>query len=153
MRAGLGYDIHKLQEGSHIVLGGVKIPYDKSFVAHSDGDVLVHAIIDGILGALGERDIGYHFPDTDPKYKGANSLELLKCVMEKFEPKIINLDSNIIAQKPKLMPHIENMKENLSNILKIDKSLISIKAKTKEGLDATGECRAIEANCIILLEK
>ena len=152
MRVGIGYDIHKLQEGNQIILGGVEIPYDKSFIAHSDGDVLVHAIIDGILGALGKRDIGYHFPDTDPKYKDANSLELLKSIMDKFEPKIINIDSNIIAQKPKLMPHVEDMKENLSKVLKIDKSFISIKAKTKEGLDATGECRAIEANCVILLE-
>ncbi len=153
MRAGLGYDIHKLQDGDCIILGGVKIPYNKSFVAHSDGDVLLHAIIDAILGALGERDIGYHFPDTDPKYKGSDSLELLRFIVEKFSFKIINLDSNIIAQKPKLMPHIEEMKEKISEVLKTDKSLVSIKAKTKEGLDSVGRQEAIEANCIVLLEK
>ena len=153
MRIGIGYDIHKTQEGDFITLGGVKIPHNKSFVAHSDGDVLIHAITDAILGALGKRDIGYHFPDTDPTYKGANSLELLTEIVKKYNFEIINLDSNIIAQAPKLMPHIEQMRENIAQALKCEIGKISIKAKTKENLDATGCGLSIEANCVILLNE
>jgi 2-C-methyl-D-erythritol 2,4-cyclodiphosphate synthase len=116
MRIGIGYDIHKLEQGLDFVLGGVKIPYDKGFVAHSDGDVLLHAIIDAILGALGESDIGTQFPDNDPKYKGADSLELLALIKEKFEFKIVNLDCNIICEQPKMKPYIENMKKNIANV-------------------------------------
>ncbi|MBE7706522.1 MAG: 2-C-methyl-D-erythritol 2,4-cyclodiphosphate synthase [Cyanobacteria bacterium SIG30] len=152
MRIGIGYDIHKLQNGDFITLGGIKIPCDKSLIAHSDGDVLIHAIIDAILGALAKRDIGYHFPDTDEKYKNADSIELLKNICNKYRFKIINIDSNIIAQKPKLMPYIEDMRKNIAKALFTDIENVSIKAKTKEGLDAVGNMQAIEANCVVLLE-
>ena len=153
MRIGTGYDIHKLEEGRKLILGGVEIPYSKGFIAHSDGDVLIHSIIDAILGALGKRDIGVHFSDNDPKYKDINSLELLQTICKMYDFKIINIDSNIICEEPKLKPYINKMKENLSRILNIDSALISIKAKTNEGLDSIGEKRAISANCTLLLEE
>ena len=156
MRIGQGYDIHKTADFRPLILGGVKIPYDKGLLGHSDADVLVHAIIDSIFGAIAEGDIGEHFPDTDPKYKNANSIELLvetnKILSEKGY-KIINLDTTIICEKPKLLPYKEGMKENIAAALNISKSLISIKAKTKEKLDATGEGNAIEAIAIVLVEK
>lgn len=156
MRIGQGYDIHKTADFRPLILGGVKIPYDKGLLGHSDADVLVHAIIDSIFGAIAEGDIGEHFPDSDPKYKNANSIELLsetnKILNEKGY-KIINLDTTIICEKPKLLPYKEGMKENIAAALNISKSLISIKAKTKEKLDATGEGNAIEAMAIVLVEK
>ena len=156
MRIGQGYDIHKTADFRPLILGGVKIPYDKGLLGHSDADVLVHAIIDSIFGAIAEGDIGEHFPDSDPKYKNANSIELLsetnKILNEKGY-KIINLDTTIICEKPKLLPYKEGMKENIAAALNISKSLISIKAKTKEKLDATGEGNAIEAIAIVLVEK
>lgn len=156
MRIGQGYDIHKTADFRPLILGGVKIPYDKGLLGHSDADVLVHAIIDSIFGAIAEGDIGEHFPDSDPKYKNANSIELLsetsKILCEKGY-KIINLDTTIICEKPKLLPYKEGMKENIAAALNISKSLISIKAKTKEKLDATGEGNAIEAIAIVLVEK
>ena len=156
MRIGQGYDIHKTADFRPLILGGVKIPYDKGLLGHSDADVLVHAIIDSIFGAIAEGDIGEHFPDTDSKYKNANSIELLvetnKILNEKGY-KIINLDTTIICEKPKLLPYKEKMKENIAAALNISKSLISIKAKTKEKLDATGEGNAIEAFSIVLVEK
>ena len=156
MRIGQGYDIHKTADFRPLILGGVKIPYDKGLLGHSDADVLVHAIIDSIFGAIAEGDIGEHFPDTDSKYKNANSIELLsetnKILNEKGY-KIINLDTTIICEKPKLLPYKEGMKENIAAALNISKSLISIKAKTKEKLDATGEGNAIEAIAIVLVEK
>lgn len=156
MRIGQGYDIHKTADFRPLILGGVKIPYDKGLLGHSDADVLVHAIIDSIFGAIAEGDIGEHFPDCDPKYKNANSIELLseanKILNEKGY-KIINLDTTIICEKPKLLPYKEGMKENIAAALNISKSLISIKAKTKEKLDATGEGNAIEAIAIVLVEK
>lgn len=156
MRIGQGYDIHKTADFRPLILGGVKIPYDKGLLGHSDADVLVHAIIDSIFGAIAEGDIGEHFPDTDSKYKNANSIELLsetnKILNEKGY-KIINLDTTIICEKPKLLPYKEGMKENIATALNISKSLISIKAKTKEKLDATGEGNAIEAFSIVLVEK
>lgn len=156
MRIGQGYDIHKTADFRPLILGGVKIPYDKGLLGHSDADVLVHAIIDSIFGAIAEGDIGEHFPDCDPKYKNANSIELLseanKILNEKGY-KIINLDTTIICEKPKLLPYKEGMKENIAIALNISKNLISIKAKTKEKLDATGEGNAIEAIAIVLVEK
>lgn len=156
MRIGQGYDIHKTADFRPLILGGVKIPYDKGLLGHSDADVLVHAIIDSIFGAIAEGDIGEHFPDSDSKYKNANSIELLsetnKILNEKGY-KIINLDTTIICEKPKLLPYKEGMKENIAAALNISKSLISIKAKTKEKLDATGEGNAIEAMAIVLVEK
>ena len=155
-RIGLGYDIHRLVEGRELIIGGVKITHEKGLLGHSDADVLVHAIIDGLLGALALDDIGTLFPDTDPQFKDADSLVLLKKVYEKIKKEgylINNIDSNIIAQSPKMMPYIPKMKEILANILEIDRNDISIKAKTKEKLDAVGESRAIEANASILLLK
>ena len=155
-RIGIGYDIHRLVEGRELIIGGVKITHEKGLLGHSDADVLVHAIIDALLGALALDDIGTLFPDTDPKYKDADSMVLLKHVYEKITNegyRINNLDSNIIAQNPKMMPYIPKMKEILANLLKIEPNDISIKAKTKEKLDAVGESRAIEANAAVLLIK
>lgn len=155
-RIGLGYDIHRLVEGRELIIGGVKITHEKGLLGHSDADVLVHAIIDGLLGALALDDIGTLFPDTDPQFKDADSLVLLKKVYEKIKKEgylINNIDSNIIAQSPKMMPYIPKMKDVLANLLEIDRSDISIKAKTKEKLDAVGENLAIEANASVLLIK
>lgn len=155
-RVGLGYDIHRLVEGRELIIGGVKITHEKGLLGHSDADVLVHAIIDALLGALALDDIGTLFPDTDPKYKGADSIVLLKNVYEKIQQEgyfISNLDSNIIAQSPKMMPYIPKMKEILAKELNIALDDISIKAKTKEKLDAVGESLAIEANAIVMLER
>ena len=155
-RIGLGYDIHRLVEGRELIIGGVRITHEKGLLGHSDADVLVHAIIDALLGALALDDIGTLFPDTDPKYKDADSIVLLKHVLEKMSEegyKISNIDSNIIAQSPKMMPYIPKMKEVLAEVMSVSYNDISIKAKTKEKLDAVGESRAIEANAIVLLTK
>lgn len=155
-RIGIGYDIHRLIEGRDLIIGGVKIAHEKGLLGHSDADVLVHAIIDAILGALALDDIGTLFPDTDPKYKDANSLSLLKQVCKKIKErgyKINNIDSNIIAQAPKMMPYIPKMKDSLAKLLDINPNEISIKAKTKEKLDSVGESLAIEANAVILLKR
>lgn len=155
-RIGIGYDIHRLVENRDLILGGVKIPYEKGLLGHSDADVLIHAIIDALLGALNLQDIGTLFPDTDPKYKGADSTLLLKSVIELVTEKgykIGNIDSNIIAQAPKMMPHIPAIKQKLAEVMKIDADLISVKAKTKEKLDAVGEKLAIETNAVVLLYK
>lgn len=155
-RIGIGYDIHKLVENRDLILGGIKIPYEKGLLGHSDADVLIHAIIDALLGALNLQDIGTLFPDTDPKYKGADSTLLLKSVIELVTEKgykIGNIDSNIIAQAPKMMPHIPAIKQKLAEVMKIDADLISVKAKTKEKLDAVGEKLAIETNAVVLLYK
>ncbi len=155
-RVGIGYDIHKLVENRDLILGGIKIPYEKGLLGHSDADVLIHAIIDALLGALNLQDIGTLFPDTDPKYKGADSTLLLKSVIELVTEKgykIGNIDSNIIAQAPKMMPHIPAIKQKLAEVMKIDTDLISVKAKTKEKLDAVGEKLAIETNAVVLLYK
>ena len=154
-RIGLGYDIHRLVEGRELIIGGVKITHEKGLLGHSDADVLVHAIIDGLLGALALDDIGTLFPDTDPQYKDADSLVLLKKVYEKIKTEgylINNIDSNIIAQSPKMMPYIPKMKDILANILEISRNDISIKAKTKEKLDSVGENLAIEASASVLLK-
>ncbi len=155
-KIGLGYDIHKLTEGRDLIIGGVKITHEKGLLGHSDADVLVHAIIDALLGAAGLSDIGTLFPDTDPKYKDADSIILLKKVYELIKTKgykINNIDSNIIAQAPKMMPYIPKMKEVLAKTLELEIENISIKAKTKEKLDAVGEKLAIESNAAVLLEK
>ena len=155
-RIGIGYDIHKLVEGRDLIIGGIKIPYEKGLLGHSDADVLIHAIIDALLGALAMDDIGTLFPDTDDRFKNANSVELLKKVYEMVQAQgywISNLDTNIIAQAPKMMPYIPNMKQVLGQVLALDDSDISIKAKTKENLDAVGEKLAIEAQAIVMLEK
>ncbi len=155
-KIGLGYDIHRLVEDRDLIIGGVKIPYEKGLLGHSDADVLIHAIIDALLGAANLADIGTLFPDTDPKYKDANSIMLLKNVIELVKEKgykINNIDSNIIAQAPKMMPHIPEMKTTLAKAMDIDIESISIKAKTKEKLDSVGEKLAIETNAVVLLEK
>ena len=155
-RIGIGYDIHKLTEGRKLIIGGVEIPFEKGLLGHSDADVLVHAIIDALLGAIALPDIGTLFPDTDSKYKDANSIELLKEVNKSILKKnycINNIDTNIITQLPKMMPYIPKMKEVLSNALNISVEDISIKAKTKEGLDSTGEGRSIEAQAVVMCKK
>ena len=155
-RIGIGYDIHKLIEGRDLIIGGVKITHEMGLLGHSDADVLIHALIDAMLGALALDDIGTLFPDTDPKYKGIDSTILLKKVYEYVQNKgyaIVNIDSNIIAQAPKMMPYIPKMKEVLCRILDVKPEDLSIKAKTKETLDAVGQKLAIEANAVVMLQK
>ena len=154
-RIGLGYDIHKLEYDRHLIIGGVKIPYEKGLLGHSDADVLIHAIIDAMLGALCLSDIGTIFPDTDKLYKNADSTVLLKKIYTLVKEKnyiISNIDSNIIAQRPKMMPYIAKMKEVLSKILEIPLNCISIKAKTNENMDSVGQELAIEAHAVVLLK-
>ena len=155
MRIGLGYDIHRLVEDRKLILGGVEIPYELGLLGHSDADVLIHSIIDAILGSVALRDIGYHFPDTDEKYKNANSLELLKETKKMLLNegyKIINIDSNIICQKPKLSPYIDEMRKNISQVLELKINQVSIKAKTNEKMDSMGNGLSISTNAIVLVE-
>ena len=155
-RIGVGYDIHKLIEGRDLIIGGVKITHEKGLLGHSDADVLIHALIDAMLGALALDDIGTLFPDTDPRYNDIDSTLLLKHVYELIQDKgygIVNIDSNVIAQAPKMMPYIPKMKEVLCKILDISPDDLSIKAKTKEKMDAVGQKLAIEANAVVLLQK
>ena len=155
-KIGIGYDIHKLVENRKLVIGGINIPFEKGLLGHSDADVLVHAVIDAILGAAGLPDIGTLFPDTDEKFKNADSCKLLKNVYEQVKSngyKINNIDANIIAQQPKMMPYIPLMKEKFSQIIGLDIENISIKAKTKENLDAVGAGDAIEAQAVVMLVK
>lgn len=156
MRIGLGYDVHKLVEGRDLIIGGVNIPHEKGLLGHSDADVLIHAIMDGMLGALALGDIGKHFPDNDEKYKGANSMKLLEYVNELIESKgykVSNIDSIIIAQSPKMAPHIENMRKNISQTLNTNIENISVKATTEEGLGFTGAKEGIASQSICLLRK
>ena len=155
-RIGLGYDIHRLTTGRDLIIGGVKITHEKGLLGHSDADVLIHAIIDGLLGALALTDIGTLFPDTDKKYKDIDSTILLKKVYGKIREKgytINNIDSNIIAQEPKMMPYIPKMKDILCKILELSCEDLSIKAKTNEQMDAVGQQLAIEAHAVVLLKK
>ncbi len=155
MRIGIGYDIHKLAKDRDLILGGVKIPFELGLLGHSDADVLVHSIIDAILGSVAMRDIGYHFPDTNEKYKNANSLKLLektcKIIKEKGY-KIINIDTNIICQKPKLSGYIEEMRKNISKTTNLELNQISIKAKTNENQDSTGQGHSITAQAVVLVD-
>ncbi len=151
MRVGLGYDVHRLVEDRKLIIGGVEIPYEKGLLGHSDADVLLHAIMDAMLGAAALGDIGKHFPDTDERYKGASSIALLKAVGEKLEEKnylVQNIDATIIAQSPKMAPHIEAMRQNIAEALEIDMDLINIKATTEEGLGFTGAKEGIAAQAI-----
>lgn len=155
MRIGTGYDVHKLVEGRKLILGGVEIPYEKGLLGHSDADVLIHAIMDALLGAAALGDIGKHFPDSDEKYRGISSLLLLKYVSElitKSGYKIINIDSTIIAQRPKLAAFIPQMRENLAAALGLDISAVSVKATTEEGLGFTGEGLGIASQAVCLIE-
>jgi len=155
LKAGIGYDIHRLVAGRKLYLGGVEVPFNKGLLGHSDGDVVVHAVIDAMLGAMGEGDIGRLFPDTDPKYRGIRSVELLKAVMSRLKKKkyrLVNLDTIIVAQSPKLGPYINNMKRALAPVLKVEKEDLGIKAKTNEGLGPVGQGKAIAAWAIVLLK-
>lgn len=154
-RIGHGYDVHKLCENRKLILGGVDIPFEKGLLGHSDADVLVHAVMDSLLGALALGDIGKHFPDTDPKYSGADSMELLKHVNKLIKTNgynVCNLDATILAQKPKLSPFIEQMRKNISEALEIHISQVSVKATTEEKLGFTGQGLGISAHCVCLLE-
>ena len=155
-KVGIGYDIHKLTAGRDLIIGGVKITHEKGLLGHSDADVLIHAIIDGLLGALALADIGTLFPDTDPRYKNADSRRMLEHVHELINKKgyaVENIDSNIIAQKPKMMPYIPKMKEVLCKTLNIKEDALSIKAKTNEELDSIGQELALKAQAVVLLRK
>ena len=156
MRVGMGYDVHKLVEGRDLILGGVKIPYEKGLLGHSDADVLLHAIMDALLGAAALGDIGQHFPDTDATFKGADSMELLKQVGKMLEEKLYvieNIDATIIAQRPKMMPHIPKMRENIANALHIDVEQVNVKATTEEGMGFTGTGDGISSQAICLINK
>lgn len=154
MRVGMGYDVHKLTENRDLILGGVKIPWEKGLLGHSDADVLLHAVMDALLGAAALGDIGKHFPDTDPKYKGFSSVKLLIHVAELLKEhgyEIGNIDATIIAQKPKMAPHIPQMRKNMADALGILESKINIKATTEEGLGFTGTGEGISSQAICLL--
>lgn len=154
MRIGMGYDVHKLVEGRDLIMGGVKIPYEKGLLGHSDADVLLHAISDALLGAAALGDIGKHFPDTDPAYKGISSLILLEHVGKLLEEEgflIENIDATIIAQAPKMRPHIDTMRENIANALGIEVSQVNVKATTEEGLGFTGTGEGISSQAICML--
>ena len=154
MRVGMGYDVHRLVENRDLIIGGVKIPYEKGLLGHSDADVLLHAIMDALLGAAALGDIGKHFPDSDPEYKGADSLVLLKRVGELLSEEgyvIENIDSTIIAQKPKMAPHIEQMRKNIADTLGLDISRGNVKATTEEGLGFTGTGEGISSQAVALI--
>ncbi|AVQ32535.1 2-C-methyl-D-erythritol 2,4-cyclodiphosphate synthase [Fusobacterium varium] len=156
IRIGNGYDVHVLAEGRKLILGGVEIPHTKGVLGHSDGDVLVHAIMDAMLGALALGDIGQHFPDTDMKYENIDSTILLKRVKELIAErgyKIINLDSIIVLQKPKVKPYIEAMRKRIAEVLEIDVEQVSVKATTEEKLGFTGDESGVKSYCVVLLEK
>lgn len=155
MKVGMGYDVHKLVEDRKLILGGVEIPYEKGLLGHSDADVLVHAVMDALLGAAALGDIGKHFPDTDPKYEGADSMQLLEEVRRLLDAGNYvngNVDATLIAQRPKLAPYIETMRENIAARLQIDKNQVNVKATTEEGLGFTGQGQGISSQAICLLE-
>ena len=156
MRIGHGYDVHKLVKDRDLILGGVKIPFELGLLGHSDADVLLHAVSDALLGAAGLRDIGYHFPDTDPAYKGADSLELLRQVGEKIAAKgyrVSNVDVTLIAQRPKVGAHIPQMVTNIARALDLDVDRVNVKATTEEGLGFTGNLEGIACHAVCLLEE
>ncbi len=155
-RIGFGYDAHRLTKGRDLILGGAKIPYEKGLLGHSDADVLSHAIGEAILGALSLGDLGKHFPDTDQKYKGISSLKLLSMIKDmakKEDAKIINIDSTIVAEEPKLAGHILKMRENISDVLNINIDQISVKATTTEGMGFVGKKEGMAAYAVVLMEK
>lgn len=156
MRIGHGYDVHRFQEGDFITLGGVRIEHTHSFVAHSDGDVLLHAVCDALLGALALGDIGRHFPDTDPRFKGADSRHLLRAVMAQVDAKgwrVINLDSTILAQAPKMAPHVDAMRSNIAQELQVGEDQVNVKATTTEELGFVGRNEGVAAHAVVLLER
>ena len=155
MRIGHGYDVHRLVEGRDLILGGVKIPYEMGLLGHSDADVLLHAVADSLLGAAGLGDIGRHFPDTDPAYKGADSLKLLANVVEKVPQKgyrVGNIDVTMIAQKPKLKDYIPQMQENIARVLQVESLQVNVKATTEEHLGFTGDGSGMACHAVCLLE-
>jgi 2-C-methyl-D-erythritol 2,4-cyclodiphosphate synthase len=154
MRIGHGYDVHQLVEDRKLIMGGVEIPWEKGLLGHSDADVLLHAISDAILGAIGEGDIGRHFPDTDPAYKGADSLKLLEHVGRLAAERgfcLGNLDATIIAQRPKMAPHIPQMRENIAGVLNATPEQVNVKATTEEGLGFSGRGEGISAHAVVLM--
>lgn len=155
MRIGHGYDVHRLCEDRKLIMGGVEIPHEKGLLGHSDADVLLHAVCDALLGAAAMGDIGGMFPDTDPAYKGADSLVLLSTVAEKIRAKgftPVNIDATIIAQKPKMLPYIESMRRNIAEVLGVDIKCVNVKATTEEKLGFTGACEGIAAHCVCLID-
>ncbi len=155
-RIGHGYDLHKLVPDRLLILGGVNIPHTTGLLGHSDADVLTHAVMDAVLGAAGLGDIGRHFPDNDEAYRGADSLELARITLNKIREKgyaVVNIDATVIAQRPRLAPHIEKMRENLAYVYEIDPDFVNIKATTEEGLGFTGNGEAISAHAVALIEK
>ena len=156
MRVGHGYDVHRLVEGRKLILGGVEIPWEKGLLGHSDADVLLHALMDAMLGAAALGDIGRHFPDSDERYAGADSLRLLKEVSRLLSDagyRLVNADCTILAQRPKLMPHIPGMRANIARALGADVDAISVKATTEEGLGFTGDGSGIAAHAVVLIER
>lgn len=156
MRIGHGYDVHRLAEGRRLILGGVDIPWEKGLLGHSDADVLTHAVMDALLGAAGLGDIGRHFPDTDPAYAGADSLKLLEHVVGLLRERgfaVGNVDATILAQRPKLAPHIPRMRDNLARVMGIDPGQVNVKATTEEGLGFTGSGEGMAAHGVALIEK
>lgn len=156
IRVGLGYDVHKLVEGRKLILGGVDIPFEKGLLGHSDADVLLHAVTDALFGAAALGDIGSHFPDSDPQYKGADSLKLLAACGRELQEhgwKIGNIDAVIVAQRPKLLPYVPQMRENIARVLEIDVSQVSVKGKTEEGLGFTGSGEGMAVHAVCLIEK
>ncbi len=154
MRIGTGYDVHKLAEGRKLIIGGVEIPYEKGLLGHSDADVLVHAVMDALLGAAALGDIGKHFPDSDPKYKGADSLMLMREVRRILSEngfEVGNVDATIIAQAPRMSPHIDTMRRNIADALGLDVSKVSVKATTEERLGFTGRGEGISAQAVALI--
>ena len=155
MRIGQGYDVHRLTEGRKLIIGGVEIPYEKGLDGHSDADVLLHAIMDALLGAAALGDIGLLFPDTDEQFSGADSLKLLQKVKDVLDEKgysICNIDATVIAQAPKLRPYIDSMRKNIAEVLKIDVSQVSVKATTEEHLGFTGRKEGIASQAIVLID-
>ena len=156
MRVGMGYDVHRLTAGRKLILGGVEIPYGKGLLGHSDADVLVHAVMDALLGAAALGDIGKHFPDTDPEYEGISSIRLLEHVGRLLDEKgyvIENIDATIIAQRPKMRPYIDQMRENIAEALKIETDQVNVKATTEEGLGFTGTGEGISSQAVCALER
>ncbi len=156
MRVGHGYDVHRLVEGRKLILGGVEIPWEKGLLGHSDADVLLHALMDAILGAAALGDIGRHFPDSDERYAGADSLRLLAEVARLLNEagyRLVNADCTILAQRPKLMPHLPQMRANIARALEADVDAISVKATTEEGLGFTGDGSGIAAHAVVLIER
>ena len=156
MRVGHGYDVHRLVEGRKLILGGVEIPWEKGLLGHSDADVLLHALMDAMLGAAALGDIGQHFPDSDERYAGADSLQLLAEVSRLLTEagyRLVNVDCTILAQRPKLMPHVPAMRANIARVLGVELDAVSVKATTEEGLGFTGDGSGIAAHAVVLIER